>query len=759
MIHIAPGWSRFALLLACMAALDAAASIPVPEGAHGAGAHDAEEPRVEARLLVNATAAAPGDTVRAGVLFTLDPGWHIYWRNSGESGLPTELDWQISTAAQVGPIAWPAPSVFREADGFITTYGYADEVLLAADVTLPPDASGAFELRVAADFLACEVQCIPGRIDLERSLPVAEEPRPATPAESAVFAHWAQRVPRSAASLGMNLEALYSQSAIRPGDTFEAALAVTACAEEDDCRPVRLGAAAEDAFVPEAIETIALDVTGERRHPTAPGVLLALTGRASSDPAPAEQRLRGVLSLRVANGATEYVRVDVPLPRAAAGAEVAQLGAAWLEAPERPYTAPVSLGSALALALLGGLILNLMPCVLPVLAIKVFGITETAQHGHAALRQSGWAYTLGIEVTMLALALIVLALRSAGTAVGWGFQFQEPLFVAAISTVLLVFALNLFGVFEIGVGAGGLTRLSESASGARRSFFEGLLAVVVATPCSAPFLGTAVGFAFASPAPMILSVFLAIGLGLALPYLLVTHVPAWSRWLPRAGAWMLHLRRVLGFALLATVVWLLWVTGRAVGSDGLAALLAFLVAVAFGVWIYGALQASQRPRLARLAALGFAATAIAGMAALPLTSEAPPESAPSDGSWLAWEETAVRAELASGRAVFVDFTADWCLTCKVNERLVLADARVEAEMQRLDVARFKADWTRRDERIRAILAKHGKAGVPMYLLYAPERPGQPRVLPEVLTVDLVIDELRRAAAGSQRARLIQEEST
>jgi thiol:disulfide interchange protein len=348
---------------------------------------------------------------------------------------------------------------------------------------------------------------------------------------------------------------------------------------------------------------------------------------------------------------------------------------------------------------------------------------------------------------MLVLALAMLALRAAGTAVGWGFQFQEPLFVAAVTLVVVAFALNLFGVFEIQLDTGGLAALGAEATGARRSFFEGLLAVVLATPCSAPFLGTAVGFAFAGSSAQILAVFLAIGTGLALPFVLVTLVPGWSRVVPRSGAWMLELRKGLGFALLGSAVWLLWILGRAAGNGAVIEMLALLVAAAFALWVYGTLQASGRRLWRGVAAVGLATVIVAGLNVVSLESAPEAQDRPaSEVAWSAFEPASVQARLAEGRAVFVVFTADWCLTCKMNERLVLSDERVREEIERLGVAVFRADWTQRDERIRAELARFGRAGVPMYLLYAPGSPGEPRVLPEVLTVEGTLRALRAAAA-------------
>jgi thiol:disulfide interchange protein DsbD len=721
-----------------------------PSGAHGSGADDGSEPRVEATLLVDAERVAPGVPFRAGVRFELDRGWHVYWRNSGQSGLPTELEWQVE-GARIGPIQWPAPAIFREADGFIITYGYAGEVLLTSEIAFPADARGERTLGVAADFLACKVQCIPGRIELSHRIALGE-PAPAEKRVAQEFARWSERVPVAPAELELQIEALPSQSAIRPGDAFNLAISLISCEGRSDCEPWRIPEPVGDAFVPDAPEGIELEVAGSRPHPgTAHGSLLLLRGKAGSDAVHADQRLRGVLAVTRRGSGVRHVEVDLPLRRAESGAAVDVISAAWLEAP--PSAPAISLWSALLFGLLGGLVLNLMPCVLPVLAIKLFGVAEAAQHGRAALWSSAGAYTLGIESAMLALALGVSALRATGVAVGWGFQFQEPLFIAALCGVLVVFALNLFGVFEIGATAGGLSDLARRASGARRSFFEGVLAVVVATPCSAPFLGTAIGFAFASPALVGSSIFLAVGLGLALPYLAVAAVPGWARWLPRPGIWMLHLRRLLGFAVLATVVWLLSILAS---RAALVALLALLVAIALGTWISGGLQAAGRRTAARLSAALVALGALAVAPSLPLEATLPEAApAPASSAWRAFEPAEIQQELAQGRAVFVDFTADWCLTCKANEQLVLSDARVEAEFERLDVARFKADWTRRDERIRAELAAHGKAGVPLYLLYSPRSPRAPVVLPELLSVRRVLEALRDAIPAQPR----MEEST
>ena len=736
-----------------------ASGAPDGDSARGADGYDEGDPRVEAELLVDAADLRPGETVRVGVLFRMDPGWHIYWRNAGGSGLPTRLDWSFE-GARLGPIRWPAPEVFREADGFLTTYGYRDEVLLSNLAEIGPRGPGPMRLSVTAEFVTCRVGCIPGSIALSRVLHVTSRGRPASTAVHAVFARYEERIPKPADAYGLRAEVSYSQSAIRPGDAFRSALVVRCDDATAGCRGVRLAAEdAWEAFVPDLVPEVELEAVGHEA--TDDGFVLVLKGRAfSKDPGVREQRLRGLVPVLL-EGSRTLVEVDAPLPRAAAGESVSTVSDPLLSLAGgfAPRRASLSLVYALGLALLGGLILNLMPCVLPILAIKVFRVAELAHESRRTLVGHGAAYSAGVLFSMTILAALVCGLRAAGIAVGWGFQFQQPIFVAAICTLLVVFALNLFGVFEVTFQPAAAARLGAEATGLRRSFFEGLLAVVLATPCTAPFLSTAVGFAFASPPPVIFGIFLAIGLGLAAPYAVVTLVPAWSRIVPRPGAWMQRVRQGLGFSLVATVVWLLWVVGRTVGIDAQALLLGYLVGVAFLVWVFGSVQESGRRSLVGATGVACAALAGLGLSVVPLeTGRRGPAAgaAPSaavevvptgDDSWRAWDVSAVQDELRRGRIVFVDFGADWCITCKVNEKVVFDDERVKRELDRLDVATFKADWTLYDDGIRQVLASHGKAGVPMYLLYRPDAPGDPEVLPELLSVDLVLEALRSAAGA------------
>jgi len=366
----------------------------------------------------------------------------------------------------------------------------------------------------------------------------------------------------------------------------------------------------------------------------------------------------------------------------------------------------------------------------------------------------GAAYTAGIVGSLLTLGLVVVGLRMAGTQVGWGFQFQQPAFPAVLSVVVTLFGLNLFDVFDVNVSDGGMSKGADEETGLKSSVGEGILAVVLATPCSAPFLGTAVGFAFASNAWTILAVFIALGLGLAAPFVVLTMVPGWTKVLPKPGNWMKYLKQFLGFALFGTAVWLVWLVGRQAGVDAMAGLMGWLVVAGVSAWGFGLVQHSPSA-LKKWGVTGLAAAAIAagGLYVFPIEAkadggEAETQAAEGPIDWEPWSKEAIEGHLEEGRPVFVDFTADWCLTCKVNERnAITAEAVVEAA-EAHDVAMLKADWTDGGERIRRELANHGKAGVPMYLVYSPDSPNEPAVLPELLSEQRLIDAFTEAAGES-----------
>ncbi|MBW2390908.1 MAG: thioredoxin family protein, partial [Deltaproteobacteria bacterium] len=555
------------------------------------------------------------------------------------------------------------------------------------------------------------------------------------------------RVPRPIEEQELAVSTLLSQSAVRPGDSFLYGIGVRTCEAPRDCDPDALLARdPAEIFLPYSQTNPALRPLGVQNFPDAAGgFLLALRGHTDLDAPPrSEEPLRGILTLP----GKGYFEVALSLPTAEPKDEVERFASEWLdpELLERLPDYSIGLVYALGLALIGGLILNLMPCVLPILAIKIVSLSALAHHERKHIAVHGLAYGMGIQASMGILTIAVLALQQAGVGVGWGFQFREPVFLAAISILVVLFACNLFDLFEISIGTSRLDQLGQQSSGTRRSFFDGFLAVALATPCSAPFLGTAVGFAFSEGPIEISLIFASIGLGLALPFIAVSLAPGLSRFVPAPGQWMIRLRVGLGVVLLATAVWLLWILERAAGLEAQVAMLVVLILTGVGAFALGRLQRSPSGGRTRLFVAGFAALIVVTLATLPLQPRAVKLEEDLGGAvpWRAFDKSAIAAELHAQRPVFVYFTADWCITCKVNERLVLEDELVVDALKRLDVATFRGDWTLRDETIRSELARHGKAGVPVYLVYGPDRPGRPSVLPELITVDAVLKALELA---------------
>jgi thiol:disulfide interchange protein DsbD len=721
------GRARHRLLFAAHRLLLAALALVIPcaaaaAGSRARGAMDGDHARVRAELLVHRDAAAP--VGYAGVLFELDPGWHLYWRNPGDSGLAPVLRFAFDGGApQQLDLQWPAPSVFIE-DEDLVTFGYEGRVLLAGPVPGEPA-----HVAVTADVLVCADQCLPASLELARRFRVDAGSGEAARAR-AIFEEAAAQVPPAADARGVQVA--LEGVAVDPGGAFRAVLHVRACGAQPSACSLRAPGSARAAFFPHAPAGLAIRavaISGD-----AASLRIALEG-AASEPIAAGAQLEGVISLAGADGARHSFEVAAPIA---------------VPPAQSPGRAATSLAGALVLGFLGGLLLNLMPCVLPVLAIKVFAVAELARRSRRQVAAHAAAYTAGILVTLMALAACVVALRWSGTAVGWGFHLQEPAFVAAVAAVLVAFAANLLGAFEVEMVGVGLGSLGASAAGARRSFFDGLLAVLLATPCSAPFLGTAIGFAFASAAPVIAAIFAAIGLGLAAPFVAVAAVPAWSRWLPRPGAWMLELRRALGFALLATAVWLLWIVGRAAGPDAMAGLLAVLVAIAFAAFLFGLLQRARGHAPGVLLVGAVAALLVAGLDFVELSAQ---RGRPEAGAAapLPYSRPALEGALAAGRPVLVYDTADWCLTCKLNERRVLAHPRSREALAARGFTVLRADWTRRDDAIREELARLGKAGVPVYALYGAGGPGAPRLLPELLRLEPFLNALAETADEIQRA--------
>lgn len=707
---------RFVLALACLVAFSAAAA-PARTG------------HVEAELVPEKTALTPGGTLTVALRLVMERGWHTYWRNPGESGLPTTLKWTLEDGLTAGAIQWPAPRALPA--GPLVNYGYDGEVLLLTDVTAAPDLAPGRAMNIAAraDWLVCKEICIPEGADLSLTLPVAARADPDP--------RWATTIARTRAELPGPLEG-WKVSASGHGDKVE--LALTPDAGAGDPGDIRFFPYGEGKIEPSAPQTLARE-----------GGKLKLTLPVSSQPVGEFTHVAGVLTASRGFGAGDRgaVTIDVPLSgsvtagRAAAAPAVAPLA---LDAG-----GDLSLGIALVFALVGGGLLNLMPCVFPVLSLKVLGF---AAHGSdsATQRAHGLAFGGGVIASFVLLAGLLIALRAGGVQLGWGFQLQSPAVIAGLALLFFVLALNLSGLFEIGR----ILPSSLASWSARNAYvndaLSGVLAVAIASPCSAPFMGAAIGYALAQSATATLAVFAALGVGMALPYLLLAFFPGWRNRLPRPGPWMLRLRQVLAFPLYATVIWLAWVLGAQLDNDAVARLGAALLLVAFALWAWQTARtgASAGWRWTALGAI--AAAVLIGMpiAVAPVGGPAIKDASTERGAWQDYAPERVRQITSGGRPVFVDFTAAWCVTCQVNKRLVLNTDAVQQAFVRHDVALLRADWTRRDATIGRALTELGRNGVPVYVLYRPGR--EPLIFPEVLTQSIITD----ALASLESPRLATE---
>jgi thiol:disulfide interchange protein DsbD len=676
---------------------------------------------VQASLVSETESIQPGTPLQVAVRLQMDEGWHTYWKNPADSGLPTRMTWRLPEGLAAGPLQWPRPA--RIAAPPLVSYGYEREVFLPVEIAVAPSLAPGASVPLAGrvDWLECREACIPGKAELSLALPVrAEAPRPS--AFAGRFAETRVRLPVAAP---------------------EWTIAATTSARSLVLSFESAGARAREAYFfasePQVLEYAA-------PQPLSRSGSANLLGLSRDPNGPDLKRLRGVLVAEVADK-TIALEVDAPVG-----------GGAAASAPARGDGAPSGPGllAALALAFLGGLVLNLMPCVLPVLSLKVLGFVRHAGEEGRAWRH-GLAFTAGVLLSFWALAGLLLSLRAAGEQVGWGFQLQSPTFVVFLVALFFVLALNLLGVFEVGASLVAAGNLGARRTGLGASFWSGALATIVATPCTAPFMGSALGFGLSQTAAVSLAVFTSLALGMAAPYLVLSLHPGWLRFVPRPGAWMEWFKQLMGFFLMATVAALVWLFGRQVGVDGMAALLAALVAIGLGAWIYGRASSSPSSRRQLLGSAAAAALVTVGLlAGLSRAGAAAPAAEP--GEWVAWSEEGVAAHRAAGRSVLVDFTADWCLTCQVNERVALRDPEVQARLREEGVVVMRADWTRHDPRITEALASHGRQGVPLYVLYG-SGTGAPILLPEVITPGIVLDALSRAReSGAGRASPVEEES-
>jgi thiol:disulfide interchange protein DsbD len=666
--------------------------------------------QVRAELMAHAPDGAdPGKEVWLGLQLTHQPEWHTYWKNSGDSGLPTTLQWTLPVGVTAGEIAWPLPK--KIPIGNLANYGYDATVLLPVPLTItrafkPTLPNSEIEVKLKANWLVCRKECIPEEGEFALKIPI----RGSTAINSAAF---------NAAFAAQPHALTGSGPADSHGQIDGNAIKLTV-----QGLPIALRGKTLDFFpeTPEVIATAApwtqvwngdiwsarVPLSVERSNsPAVMPVVLAADGQAYR----AELKVLGVWPTVPANATV------------ATAPELASTPAA------PPVTPPITLLAALLGALLGGLILNLMPCVFPVLAIKVMSFTRHAndRRGH---RISGLAYSAGVVISFLALGSLMLGLRSAGEQLGWGFQLQSPAMVAALAALFTVMGLNLAGVFQFGHFLPNRVLLLEAKNPAINAFLSGVLAVAIASPCTAPFMGASLGLALGLPALQALLIFTTIGVGMALPYLAASLLPAVAKLLPRPGAWMDTFRRAMAFPMFATVVWLVWVLGQQSGIDGAGALLALLVALSALLWSL-TLKGRSRTIVATIS-VAVCALLVATIGRNIVKPAEVTAAASSTERWQAWAPGRVEQALASGTPVFVDFTAAWCVTCQYNKKTTLVNKDVLADLQAKKVTLLRADWTRRDPAITTALAQLGRNGVPVYVLY--KVGGAPVMLSEILSV-------------------------
>ena len=678
--------TRFLLILLALSAL-AGREARAAESAAVVSSHTA------VALVSESDSLAPGQPFRLGLRFRMAPGWHIYWQNPGDAGLPPTVTWTLPAGATAGPIAWPTPA--RDRDGPLMSYVYTGSVLLPVTVTPAAGAGGPVDIRASADWLVCERVCVPESGTFHLTLPAGG----ATPApEAALFAAADARRP--------------VPSPFTATITPAAELVVTGAG----LTPARV---ADAWFFP--------DTAGPIDQNAAQAVTLApdrLTLRLKPGPQwRAGAPLAGVLVLRDGAGNQSALAIT------------AEPGAAPAPAPHG-----IGIGDALLLALAGGLVLNLMPCVFPVLVMKGLAIARLGGAARREVRLEALSYAAGIVLAFTALGGLLLVLRATGSAAGWGFQFQSPVFVVVTAWLLFAIGLNMSGLFEVGGGRlAGVGQGLASRGGHAGSFFTGLLAVLVATPCTAPFMGGAIAAALASPAPVALGIFACLGLGLAAPSVLLAAAPALAGALPRPGAWMEVLRQALAFPMYAAAIWLLWVAATQAGPTGVFVAAAGAFLLALGGWSYGRAQRARAwgRGAGRVVA---AVAAVLALALLPDARRAGAGTQTAAASAQTFSDARLAALRAAGRPVFVDMTAAWCITCLVNERVALAPAAVQAAFASHQVAYLKGDWTRQDPEITAFLHAAGRDGVPLYVWY-PAHGGAPVVLPQILTPGLVLSQM------------------
>lgn len=710
----------------------------------------------QVELFSESDSIKPGEPFWVGVRMTMQPEWHTYWQNPGDAGLETQIEWKLPEGFSAGPIRWPFP--MRIEIPPLVDFGYENEIIFLSEITSPASLVSGAPITIAAkiDWLECKDICIPGGAEVDLSLPVANEAPVLNPARIQDFERARAQIPRK---LGSPND--WNFRAIRAGKKVSIFFAVPGNPSIGDVAffPIDRNIydyAAKQEFRkrPDGYELEStLSELSEGEIVKTSGVLVSSNGWSGQGTEKAIEVEVPVESLGPAIKRTP--EIASPLPGATARNDAADVIARSAKgAAKQSQSTSFSLWLAIAFAFTGGLFLNLMPCVLPVLSLKILGFIKQGGEDPKAVRIHGFLFGFGVLVSFWALSLALLALRAGGRQIGWGFQLQSSAFVAALSALFFLLALNLFGMFEWGSFFARAGEVTSQTKGYLNSFLSGFLATIIATPCTAPFMGAALGFGLTQPPWVSFLIFTSLALGMALPYLLLSLNPALLKFVPKPGAWMITFKKIMALPLLATTIWLAWVLHVQIGNWiflVLPASLLFLFVAARNLGQNIALETTQE-KITRLIAfaliaLGFIWATVSAAWSEAIFAETPMLSTNQAvaSAGISWEHFSGErlAELrAEGKPVFVDFTAAWCLTCQVNERLVLNSKNVQNRFRELGVTMLKADWTRRDENITRAIQGYGRSGVPLYVLYYP-KDEKPVVLPEVLTSKIVLDALEK----------------
>lgn len=673
---------------------------------------------VTAELIAEVSSFQPGQPFWVGLRLEMDDHWHVYWRNAGDAGTPPEIFWNLPQGFSAESIQWPIPEKIQL--GPLTNYGYHDNVIFPIKI-IPPESANAGEkltLSAKAEWLVCKEVCIPGSANLALNLTVSDDATVYNNSDAALINTYREKVPTKTEDWNFGLTWTDNDIIIElyPPDWYQDDLA------DLSFYPFERGVISYSAVQKtEATDghyrlTVERDENIGLKPDTLNGILLNDSGWRGPD---SEKAIEVSL---VHNNDINAV------------AAVSDISSFW---------------TALLFAFIGGIILNLMPCVLPVLSLKILGFVQQAQESRAKSFGHGLTFTAGVLISFWILVGALLVLQATGESIGWGFQLQSPEFLMILSGFIFLFGLNMLGVFEIGTSLTGVGAESTRKNGWAGSFMNGVTATIVATPCTAPFMGSALGYSLAQPPLISIMIFTALALGMSSPYIILSAFPRLLKFLPKPGAWMNTLKQVMGFLLIATVIWLAWVLSIQAGAIAVVALLAVMFMLGLGAWIlgkWGTLVVSTGKRMTAWAL--FATVLIIGLGfglfgvSLSTPAEADNIQASHGLNWGKFTPELVQQKRSEGKPVFIDFTAAWCLSCQVNERVAFGSREVLDRFKKLGVVSIKADWTTRDASITKALAEFGRNSVPLYVLYGPGSE-RPIILPEIITPDIVLNALEK----------------